>query len=225
MCGSALRRTGRLTALQYYQGPAAADVTTATLWSADGDVLSRADFAASTTEGWRTIPLATPVALTAGSVYTVSYNAPAGRYPVTERSLATPTTQNGFVLEAGAGVYRYGDTSRLPRNTYNGSNYLVDIVYTPGATPGSPVTPEPTATPTPTATPQPTATPSPTPTAAPTPTVAPTPTPTATPTPPSSGGCRRPRQVSFPSSDTTGVPAGTTLTPYTGPARSRPTTS
>jgi hypothetical protein len=56
----------------------------------------------------------------------------------------------------------------------------------------------PTATPTPT----------PTPTATPTPTVTPEPTPTPTPTP----------TGSFPDASNTGVPIGTTLTAYTGPA-------
>lgn len=67
----------------------------------------------------------------------------------------------------------------------------------------------PTASPTPTA-PSSSASPTPSPTRTPTPT--PTPTATSTGSTPSPGG------AGFPSATTTGVPAGTTLTDYTGPA-------
>lgn len=59
-----------------------------------------------------------------------------------------------------------------------------------------------------------TVTATPTPSASPTPTVAPTPTPTATPTPTSS-------PATWPNASNTGVPAGTTLTAYTGPSNIR----
>lgn len=69
--------------------------------------------------------------------------------------------------------------------------------------------PSPTASPTPTAT-----TPSPSPTtASPSPTASPTPAPT-TPSP-----SPTPTSSSWPGPDDTGVPAGTTLTVYTGPCR------
>ena len=221
------QKSGTVTALQYYQGERARGVTKATLWSADGKVLAQASFAPTRQVGWRTVTLKKPVALTAGQVYVASYHAPRGGYPVTENDLSRSKVQNGFALNAGAGVYRYGDTSRVPSNTYQGSNYLVDVVFTPSsgvATPTPQPTTKPTTTPKPTATatPKPTATPTPTATATPkptpTPTATPTPTPTTTPTPPpSSTGGFVVLGRSFPNSDTTGVPAGTTLTPYTGP--------
>lgn len=64
---------------------------------------------------------------------------------------------------------------------------------------GAAPTPTPTPTPTPAPTPEPTPTPTPTPT--------PSPTPTPTPTP----------STGFPDASNTGVPAGVTLTDYTGP--------
>jgi hypothetical protein len=54
------------------------------------------------------------------------------------------------------------------------------------------------------------ATPTPTPTATPTPSLTATPSPTPTATPPATSG--------FPDASNTGVPPGTTLTPYTGPS-------
>lgn len=219
-------KSGQVTALQYYQGAGATGVKKATLWTASGRVLAQVSFATSRTAGWRTIPLDSPVSLTAGSSYVASYHAPRGGYPVTEGALTGSRTQNGFGLSAGAGVYRYGSTSSVPTSSYAGSNYLVDIVYKPSSAPVTtpvPTTPAPsptqTAMPAPSATPTPTVTPKPT-TPAPTPTTTPTPTPTptVTPTPPVSGpGGFVANGRTFPNSDTTGVPHGTTLTPYTGP--------
>ncbi|WP_106816277.1 DUF4082 domain-containing protein [Microbacterium timonense] len=221
-------KSGTVTGLQYYQGKRAKNVTTATLWSPEGKVLAQAKFKASATVGWRTVPLSTPVTLTAGKSYVASYNAPDGGYVVTENDLNRKKVQNGFILNPGAGVYRYGATKSMPSSTHAGSNYLVDIVFSPSnsATPvptGS-ATPKPTATatprPTPTSTPTPTATPKPTPTPTPTATQTPTPTPTPTTTPtppPSNAGGTVVLGRSFPNAATTGVPAGVTLTKYTGP--------
>lgn len=219
--------SGTISALQYYQGAKASGVTTATLWAADGAVLARTTFPASTKVGWRTVALSTPVAVTAGKTYVASYNAPNGGYPVTERDLTKAKTQNGFALPAGAGVYRYGKTGKIPTSTFAGSNYLVDIVFSASGTAGRPA-PAPTATATPKPTPKPTATATPKPTPSATATPKPTPTATATPKPtptpttqpgtgtPSTGGTVVLGRT-FPSAANTGVPAGTALTAYTGP--------
>ncbi|WP_438354499.1 DUF4082 domain-containing protein [Microbacterium sp. CJ88] len=237
-------KSGDVIALQYYQGERTAAVTQATLWGADGAVLARASFSASKTVGWRTVALDRAVTLKAGSTYVASYNAPRGGYVVTERQLDKPQRMNGFSLSTGAGVYRYGKTTSLPTSTYQGSNYLVDVVYRPSATdPGVVTPPSPTASPT--ATPKPTVTPSPTATATPTPTptATPKPTPTTAPTtapttPPSVQGCigaantpggPDPWGGCWPGPQNTGYPQGlpgdtrqpVTLTPYTGPTTIR----
>ena len=126
--------SGRVTALQYYQGRGARGVTDATLWSASGTVLARVSFATTTEVGWRTVPLAKPVGLTAGSAYVVSYHAPRGGYPTIERDLLTAKTLNGFELPARAGVYTYGSAIAFPTSTYAGTNYLVDVVFQPATT-------------------------------------------------------------------------------------------
>lgn len=223
-------KSGTVTALQYYQGKGNKNVTTATLWSPEGKVLAQAKFKASSTVGWRTVPLPAPVSLAAGKTYVASYNAPNGGYAVTENDLTRTQVQNGFTLASGAGVYRYGATKVMPTWTYAGSNYFVDIVYSPSnpgtSTPTPSATPKPTATatpkPTPSTTPTPTPTVTPKPTPTPTPTATPKPTPTPTPTttptpPPANAGGTVVLGRSFPNAATTGVPAGVTLTKYTGP--------
>ncbi len=176
--------SGSVTAVQYYQGPQETGVTQATVWTSGGRALATVDFRSTTKEGWRTIPLASPVALQQGRTYVVSYHTPRGTYPVIERDLSRERSQNGFTLPANAGVYRYG-ASAFPQNSYGGSNYLVDIVYTPTSGNSAPTQPAPTTAPTP----RPTTPPQATPTAAPVPQPTPSaPTPSTPPAGSSSAG-------------------------------------
>ncbi|WP_431841288.1 DUF4082 domain-containing protein [Calidifontibacter indicus] len=234
------QQSGALTAVQYYQSARATGMNRATVWSSTGKAIAQVTFPVTTKTGWRTVPLTTPVKLTAGQTYVASYFAPKGGYPTIEKNLAAAKTVSGFRLPAGAGVYKYGPTGGFPTSTYKGTNYLVDVVYSPVTNPPATTsTSKPTTTPTTTvkptttsttttakpttttatakpttttATAKPTtttATPSPTTTTA-------TPSPTTTTPPPTTGGIVVLGR-SFPSAATTGVPAGTTLTPYTGP--------
>jgi hypothetical protein len=206
-------QSGTISALQYYQGPKDSGITTATLWSSSGTALASAAVPANRTVGWHTVALPKPVAVKARSTYVASYLATKGGYAVTQHVLNKAHVQNGFSLPSNAGVFRYGRSNAMPTSTYKGSNYLADVVFS--ATGGAATTPTPTPTPTKTSTPTPTPTPTPTKTSTPTPT--PTPTPTTTPTPPAPTGGITALGQSFPSPSTTGVPAGTALTPYTGP--------
>jgi len=218
---------GEVTGLQYYQGPRTSDVTSASLWTDEGGLLATEQFPTTSQEGWRTVALTEPIALQAGESYVVSYHAPRGRYPVTENDLDQARTQNGFTLPADAGVYSYG-ASRFPRETYNGSNYLVDIRFEPSSDdqveqPTATPTPEPTETsdPEPTApsTPEPTATPTPRPT--PTASSMPKPVPTSTapaPVPTDDVGAatavncaERPSRCGYPDETNTGVAGGSSL--------------
>ena len=220
-------RPGTVTALQYYQGPRAYGVTTATLWADSGEVLATASFDASRQVGWRTVELAEPVTLRAGHSYVASYQAPRGGYAVTENALTRTQKKNGFTLTAGAGVYRYGKTSTVPTRTYKGSNYLVDIVFTatgdplPGPAPTTTTKPSPRPTATGAPTPAPTETTAPTPapseTAAPTP--SPTPTETTAPKPtPTPTKTTAPRPTPTPTPTT--APKPTPTPPPSGPVTS-----
>ena len=145
-------RAGQITGLQFYRGPGQRTALEGTLWSADGRVLARTTFPASETEGWQAAALATPVAVRAGQTVVASYYAQNGSYPVTEDAFTSATTQNGFRVPAGAGVYRYGE-SGFPTDTYRQSDYLVDVVFTPSGAPAP--TPQPTPAPTPSPAPEP----------------------------------------------------------------------
>lgn len=194
------KSAGSATGVRFYKAPGNTGTHTGTLWSARGERLATARFAQETASGWQTVKFATPVPLEAGQTYTASYYAPQGHYSITERFGGQSLSSR---LEAAGGVFRYGSQSSYPTQTWHSSQYWVDVTFETGSTPS----PTPTATPTATTTPRPSATP----------TATTTPTPTATTsTAPASGGLIVLGR-SFPSASTTGVPAGTSLTKYTGP--------
>jgi hypothetical protein len=88
---------------------------------------------------------ATPVSITANTTYVVSYSAPAGNYAANNNYFATGVDNSPLHAPANGGagansVYRYG-ASGFPTNTYQASNYWVDVVFTSVAPPPPPPPP------------------------------------------------------------------------------------
>ncbi|MBD7958546.1 DUF4082 domain-containing protein [Microbacterium sp. Sa4CUA7] len=162
---------GAITAIRFFKTPGNSGLHRGTLWDADGRALARVTFPETSTQGWQLARLDSPVAVTAGDEYVVSYLAPRGRYVSEERFFDRGIDGLYLSVPATAGVYAYG-SGGFPTDDYENSNYYVDVVFTP----------EPTTTPPPTSTPTPVPTPSPSPVPT-TPAPSPTPTPTASPTP------------------------------------------
>jgi len=140
---------GTISGVKFYKGPMNRGTHTATLWSSSGARLATATFTAELAAGWQTAYFVTPVAISAGKTYTASYIAPQGGYAVSEGGFDQITTSGHISAAVGAGVYRYG-TRGFPRDTYNNSNYFVDVLFSPGATaPISLSAPTPSLAPTP----------------------------------------------------------------------------
>lgn len=192
---------GVVTGVRFYKAAENTGTHTGSLWSSSGNRLATVTFSNESQSGWQVARFATPVELTEGETYVVSYFAPRGRYTVTQNFSGESLTSTLRAVRSG--VYRYGSQSGFPTQTWRSSQYWVDVVFETR-------TSQPTPTPTPTRTATPTATPTPTRTAT-------TPTPSQTSTPPPTQGGVRVLGRTFPDASTTGVPAGTVLTPYTGP--------
>jgi uncharacterized protein DUF4082/Big-like domain-containing protein/PASTA domain-containing protein/G8 domain-containing protein len=126
---------GVVTGVRFYKGTGTTGTHTGTLWSSTGTKLATATFTAETASGWQTVLFSTPVAITANTVYVVSYHASVGRYAYTHNTFATAGVDNGplHALEAGVsggnGVYRYGTSVVFPTSSYNSSNYWADVVF------------------------------------------------------------------------------------------------
>jgi len=127
-------QAGYITGIRFYKGTGNTGTHIASLWSRTGTKLAGATFSGETSTGWQQVLFTTPVAVAANTTYVASYNAPVGRYSVTEGYFSTATTRGPLVaLQNGTdganGVYRYG-TSRFPSTGYKSSNYWVDVVFT-----------------------------------------------------------------------------------------------
>ena len=106
------------------------------LWAADGTLLATATFSGESASGWQTVSFSQPVAIKAGTTYIASYHTNVGNYSDDIGFFSKGAVTNGplTALANGAdgpnGVYQYGASSGFPANTYNGSNYWVDVVLT-----------------------------------------------------------------------------------------------
>jgi hypothetical protein len=128
---------GFVTGVRFYKGAGNTGTHTGTLWSASGQRLATGTFVNETAQGWQQLVFASPVAVTAGTSYVVSYHAPAGRYAADESYFAGKGAASG-PLEAPAstagaanGLYAYGSSSTFPQNSWQSTNYWVDAVFSP----------------------------------------------------------------------------------------------
>jgi hypothetical protein len=127
---------GTITGLRFYKGSANTGVHVGSLWSSNGTLLAQATFSGETASGWQQVTFASPVTVAAGTTYVASYHAPNGNYSVNlnglQSEIANPplrALQNG--ADGGNGVYLYGPNPAFPTQTYQGSNYWVDVVFSP----------------------------------------------------------------------------------------------
>ena len=126
---------GFITGIRFYKGGTANSGThRGRLWSASGTQLATANFSGETASGWQQVTFAQPVAVTAGTTYVASYYAPKGRYSITENYFTTATSSGPLTAlasgtDGGNGVFRYGTGGGFPTNSWNASNYWVDVVF------------------------------------------------------------------------------------------------
>jgi Domain of unknown function (DUF4082)/Bacterial Ig domain/Putative Ig domain len=124
---------GNITAFRFYKGSQDTGTHTASLWSATGTPLATATFANETASGWQQVNLSTPVSITAGATYIASYHT-SGHYSANGNYFAAahtngPLTAPSSASSGGNGVYAYGSAVSFPSNTYNATNYWVDVVF------------------------------------------------------------------------------------------------
>jgi hypothetical protein len=137
--------SGSITGIRFYKAAANTGTHIGSLWTAAGAKLASATFTSETASGWQQVNFASPVAVTAGTVYVASYFAPLGHYSVDAGAFTAAGVDNPPLhalkdgTSGGNGVFAYGSSSSFPSNTFNGGNYWVDVVFS-GATnvPGAP---------------------------------------------------------------------------------------
>lgn len=121
-------RDGVVGAVRFYRGPANTGPHTVTLWSDDGTPIASAEAPEGGGEGWQTVPLPEPVAVTAGTAYVVSYLAPNGGYAAGAGYFSQPRVIGPLSTPVDAGRYAYG--GGFPQYSWQGTGYWVEPVFT-----------------------------------------------------------------------------------------------
>ena len=122
---------GFVSGIRFYKGALNTGTHVAHLWSDTGTLLGTATFTDETATGWQLATFASPIAIRGGTTYVASYFAPAGGYALTPGYFATTGADRGplHAPAGGNGVYAYGTSGGFPADSYNGSNYWVDVIY------------------------------------------------------------------------------------------------
>ena len=72
--------SGTITGIRFYKASANTGTHVGNLWSGTGQLLASATFSSETASGWQQVNFASPVSITANTVYVASYHANVGHY-------------------------------------------------------------------------------------------------------------------------------------------------
>jgi Domain of unknown function (DUF4082)/Bacterial Ig-like domain len=130
--------TGFITGLKFYKGTGNTGTHAGSLWNTAGSRLGTVTFTGESATGWQTATLPNPVAVTANTTYVASYHTDTGFYSATASGLSAavtrgPLTALASAANGGNGVYKYG-ASTYPTDTFQSTNYWVDVVFNTTAT-------------------------------------------------------------------------------------------
>ena len=126
---------GTIRGIRFYKAAGNTGTHVGSLWSSGGTRLANATFTNETASGWQQVNFPTPVAINANTVYVASYHAPNARYSINTNYFTSSGADNGPLhalangVSGGNGVYRYGASNLFPNQTWNSSNYWVDVVF------------------------------------------------------------------------------------------------
>lgn len=135
--------TGRVNGIRFYKGNLNTGTHIGNLWTATGHLLGSVTFTSETASGWQEALFAAPVVISPGTTYIVSYHTNVGFYSADVNYFSTKgfDTPPLHALQDGAdgnnGVFVDSPTSAFPsQGSHNGTNYWVDVDFTPNSIPG-----------------------------------------------------------------------------------------
>jgi hypothetical protein len=124
---------GYIKAIRFYKYVDNTGTHKAFLWTATGSLLASATFTGESASGWQQVTLNPAVAITANTLYIVTYYTPSGRFAVSRNYFITNGVDSpplhAFPENGANGVYVYGPAGGFPSNTFAYSNYWVDVVF------------------------------------------------------------------------------------------------
>jgi hypothetical protein len=128
-------QAGTIAGVRFYRGRQASANYVARLYTASGTMLGSVTVSRSAGTGWLTGTFASPISIKANTTYVAAYFSPGGRYAADNNGLINGDTSGPLVAPAsgavgGNGVYCYGSSFCFPTQTYQATNYWVDINFT-----------------------------------------------------------------------------------------------
>ncbi|MEI6267279.1 MAG: DUF4082 domain-containing protein [Methylococcaceae bacterium] len=126
---------GNVTGVRFFKATGATGTHIGRLWTTSGVKLAEVIFANESASGWQTATFSTPVAIQAGSTYIISYYVADGnrRFTYSSNYFATAGVDTAPLHGLQAGVDGpnsvYSDTGGFFNQTFNSSNYWVDVIF------------------------------------------------------------------------------------------------
>jgi len=126
---------GQVLGIRFYKGPQNTGTHTVSLWTLTGTLLASAASADETASGWQQVLFPKPVAINAKQQYVASYHT-TGFYSTDHNYFSTGANSGSLhALASGAaggnGVYKYSSSPTFPNQSWQASNYWVDVVVSP----------------------------------------------------------------------------------------------
>ncbi len=130
---------GTITGVRFWKSTQDTGTHIGNLWTTGGTNLASATFVSESATGWQTVQFATPVNVTANTVYVASYHSDVGHYSSDANYFASAGFDNGYIeaVQSGVsggnnGVFTYSAGSTFPTTASgNSSNYWVDVTFAP----------------------------------------------------------------------------------------------
>ena len=125
---------GFIKGVRFYKGASNIGTHIGNLWTSTGTLLATATFTAESPSGWQEMLFDAPVAIAANTTYVVSYHTNVGHYSASGAYFSTlgidrsPLHAPPTGAVGGNGVFVYG-ASGFPTQTFNATNYWVDVVF------------------------------------------------------------------------------------------------
>lgn len=134
---------GHVSGVRFYKGAGNTGTHVGSLWSSAGDRMADVTFSGETASGWQTASFDTPVAVTAGTTYVVSYSAPNGNISYSSNYFTTVGITSQYLTALASGVDGdngvYSTTpGTFPTNSFGNNNYWVDATFIPHRNAGGP---------------------------------------------------------------------------------------
>ncbi len=128
--------TGYVIAVRFYKGIQNTGTHIGSLWSSDGKRLASATFTNETNFGWQRAFFPSPVRISAHTTYVISYYAPNGGYAASVNFFSkgvnhSPLHSLADGVDGPNGVYFYQTGGGFPNQTFNATNYWVDVEFSP----------------------------------------------------------------------------------------------